>query len=267
MTFQGVSSNSKWEDVGKSLSNLLQEFKGVSLIYAKVESVDEEERTMNAVMNDEHTISGISLDIIRSGNNGVLLIPAIDSMCVLGFIENQPEQCVIIQLTKVDKIIIINDYEQEDDSYIKIDVEKIDIKRGETICTIEDKNITLENTGGMTLKSGDDGFNAETSGGMTLKSGDDKINIDSGSNGIVLNGGSNGGLIKINQLTQKLNALVNAVNSLRTAYMNHTHNTMLLIPPAASPAPFPSLPPRMPPIPQMPQQFNAKDYENDKVKQ
>ena len=44
-------------------------------------------------------------------------------------------------------------------------------------------------------------------------------------NGFVWNGGSNGGLVKVIDLTTKLNNLENLVNDLVTKYNTHTHTT------------------------------------------
>lgn len=43
------------------------------------------------------------------------------------------------------------------------------------------------------------------------------------SNGFVWNGGNNGGLVKVIELTQKVNNLENLVNDLVTKYNTHTH--------------------------------------------
>lgn len=71
----------------------------------------------------------------------------------------------------------------------------------------------------------------------------DKIEIDTGK--IVLNGGQNGGIVNITQLTQKLNDMVNRFNA-------HTHTATTIggttTPPVAPAAPF-----------------NASDYNDDKI--
>lgn len=41
---------------------------------------------------------------------------------------------------------------------------------------------------------------------------------------VKLNGGSNGGLVKIEKLTEKLNGLIDEVNALVDTFNNHTHN-------------------------------------------
>jgi hypothetical protein len=75
------------------------------------------------------------------------------------------------------------------------------------------------------------------------------VEVKSGT--IEINGGTNGGLVKINELTDKLNALVNSFNS-------HTH-------------PFVGVPPSSPGTTSattaQAQPFNKSDYENEKIKQ
>ncbi|MDD4395694.1 MAG: hypothetical protein PHQ33_07400 [Bacteroidales bacterium] len=70
----------------------------------------------------------------------------------------------------------------------------------------------------------------------------DKITIDC-ENDIVINGGNNAGMVKISELTQKLNALVNSYNS-------HTHT----IPDGSSGT-----------TSHIASTFNKSDYENTKI--
>lgn len=71
----------------------------------------------------------------------------------------------------------------------------------------------------------------------------DKIEIDTGK--IVLNGGQNGGIVNITQLTQKLNDMVNMFNAhMHTAPIGGTTT-----PPIGAPA----------------APFNASDYNDDKI--
>lgn len=78
----------------------------------------------------------------------------------------------------------------------------------------------------------------------------DKIEIDC-DNKIVINGGNNDGIIKINELTQKLNDLVNAFN-------NHIHITTATVGAAPAAGEISA------PTPQA-QNFNKTYYENDKI--
>lgn len=78
----------------------------------------------------------------------------------------------------------------------------------------------------------------------------DKIEIDC-DNKIVINGGNNDGIIKINELTQKLNDLVDAFN-------NHIHTTDATV---GATTVVGTIAPTTSPV----QQFNKSDYENDKI--
>lgn len=69
---------------------------------------------------------------------------------------------------------------------------------------------------------------------------------------VLLNGGVNGGLIKIGDLTNKINNLVDEVDNLRIKYNNHTH--------ASHGTPTVSL------VTDSFTQFNKSDYENDTFK-
>jgi len=78
----------------------------------------------------------------------------------------------------------------------------------------------------------------------------DSITLDV-DNKMIINGGNNDGIIKINELTQKLNDLVNAFN-------NHIHITTATV--GATPA----VGTISAPTPQA-QNFNKTYYENDKI--
>jgi len=72
---------------------------------------------------------------------------------------------------------------------------------------------------------------------------------------ITIDGGTNDGLIKINDLTSKLNTLISQVNALKNDYVMHTHPT----PAGASSAPTV-------PFTGTFSNFSKNDYENAKIK-
>lgn len=74
--------------------------------------------------------------------------------------------------------------------------------------------------------------------------------------GIVLNGGSYDGVIKIVKLTEKLNGLVDTVNALIQDYVGHTHMGNMGSPTSSPVVPFT----------QTAAKFNKGDYEDEKVK-
>jgi hypothetical protein len=86
--------------------------------------------------------------------------------------------------------------------------------------------------------------------GIEIITGNTKIEVNNGS--IVFNGGGLDGLVKINELTQKLNDLVQAFNT-------HIHTTTATI--GTGPVGSISAPT------QTAQNFSKSDYENNKIKQ
>ena len=98
--------------------------------------------------------------------------------------------------------------------------------------------------------------------GFDFVSGSTKISADN-SGRVKFNDGDFGGLIKIGDLTNKLNSLVNKVDSLTSSFKNHQHQYIPY--PGGSPAT---------PVPTTgfpganltsPQQFDKSDYENANI--
>ena len=81
------------------------------------------------------------------------------------------------------------------------------------------------------------------------------------SEGVVFNNGTNG-LVKIEQLTNKVNSLVTTINALIASYNAHTHITTATV--GASPTPGINAPIASPA--QTASQFNKSDYEDVKIK-
>ncbi|MDR3046600.1 MAG: hypothetical protein LBU51_03175 [Bacteroidales bacterium] len=73
---------------------------------------------------------------------------------------------------------------------------------------------------------------------------------------IEINGGDNDGMVKIKELTDKLNGLKDVVNGFVNTYNAHTH--ICAVPGSASATP-------VAPQTQTAQPFNKSDYENDKI--
>lgn len=85
-------------------------------------------------------------------------------------------------------------------------------------------------------------------------SADTLVNI-TGGDGVVVNGGENGGIINIDQLTQKLNQLVTEIETMKAQLNTHTHTGN---------SGAPTSPP-LTPITQTFSQFIAEDYEDIKA--
>ena len=86
---------------------------------------------------------------------------------------------------------------------------------------------------------------------INIKIGATTIDVDS--NGIIFNGGSLDGMVKINELTNKLNLLVQAFNG-------HSHQVSTTGSASAQTGMTTSLTPTA-------QTFSAADYKNEKIKQ
>jgi beta-mannanase len=71
--------------------------------------------------------------------------------------------------------------------------------------------------------------------GLILEIADTKLTIEDGK--MTLNDGAMGGLVKVIELTQKLNALENKVNSLLAAYNAHVHSGVTTGPGSSGPTP------------------------------
>jgi len=84
------------------------------------------------------------------------------------------------------------------------------------------------------------------------------LNVDTE---IIINGGQNDGLVKIKELTDKLNELKDSVNSLIEKYNAHTHTTTATVD-AGSPGVVKAVLSQATDA----QSFNKNDYENTKIK-
>ena len=96
--------------------------------------------------------------------------------------------------------------------------------------------------------------------GLRFDIGDISAHIDK--NAVTFNGGNLGGLVKVQDLTNKLNELARTVNALVTSYNTHTHVTTATV--GAG-----SVPGVISPITELAEPsalFNQADYENEKVK-
>jgi len=89
----------------------------------------------------------------------------------------------------------------------------------------------------------------------------EKITIDVNSN-IVINGGKNEGLVKIKELTNKLNALKTTLNDLISAYNSHTHSVSTTGTAAAQTGTAAEIVSKV----LQAESFNKTDYENTKIK-
>lgn len=88
---------------------------------------------------------------------------------------------------------------------------------------------------------------------VAIKIGEATINVSEDT--ITFNGGDNGGMVLVNELTDKLNQLRQQIDAIQTAIANHTHAT-----PAGKTTGTVYTRVNV-------SSFDASDYENDKIKQ
>lgn len=169
----------------------------VSLVIATVSAVDEEAKTLEAVVDNDRVFSDINLNVFPNGGNSLYIIPSVDSLVVLGFIEGYSEVPVLIKATKIDKMVVSNvaGTEEEGESTISFDKDAVEIIRGTSSWRIEKNKIS---------------FTA------------DKIEMD---------GGENGGLVLVDGVTTALNNLVTQVGNMCTVFNAHTHGAQGASPP------------------------------------
>lgn len=153
---EGIGKNNfdyVMQELGADLKKMLYKANHVSLVYATVYSVDESNRTMSALVDGTNEIYNIPLDVSFAGNNTLLYVPTLNSDCVLGFIEDIQEVVFVVAFSSIDKIIIRQNFNNEND-VIEINDTTINIKRGNTTLIIEDKNVSLDTGGGNIIFNG-----------------------------------------------------------------------------------------------------------------
>jgi hypothetical protein len=102
------------------------------------------------------------------------------------------------------------------------------------------------------------GFLDKNNAEVLITSSIEEIRLDVNDN-IIINGGDNKGLVKVKELTDKLNALKDTVNNLVNAYNAHIHTgTSATGGPVTTIAPVTTAQPA--------ETFSVEDYSNDKIK-
>lgn len=211
--------NEECARIGEEFGARINDGGRVAMVIATVSAVDEENRTFDAVVDNDRFFSGMNLDIFPNGGNSIFFIPEVDSLVVLGFIEGFSEVPILLKTTKLSKIIISNvaGTEEQSESIISFDKDIIEIIRGTSNWKIEKNKISFT------------------------------------SDAIEMDGGENGGLVLIKELTDSINNFVSQVGNMCTTFNTHTHGAQGAAPPAS-------------PM-QAPTSLNQSDYENTKITQ
>lgn len=177
-----------WQNVTRKTKSLMP----LQVFAAQVEEVDEKKRTCKVKIND-----GVSFEDVRlygltdEGLKGFCLIPKQDSMVLVSRIDNGNDLYVTM-FSEVDKVLgTIGDKTE-----VAIDEQSLSYKVEETEVALKSDDIQVKTKG------------------VTFTVSDKKVTVDADE--IVFNGGENGGLVKIKELTDKINGLIKAFN-------DHTH--------------------------------------------
>lgn len=125
--------------LGAEFGTKMNDGKRVSLVIATVSAIDEDAKTLEAVVDNDRIFSDISLNIFPNGGNSLYIIPSMNSLVVLGFIEGYSEVPVLIKATKIDKMVVSNvaGTEEEGESTISFDKDAVEIIRGTSSWRIE----------------------------------------------------------------------------------------------------------------------------------
>ncbi|MCM1170320.1 MAG: hypothetical protein NC324_10345 [Bacteroides sp.] len=177
--------NKFWKNVSRKAKDLIP----VQVFPAVVDSVDEGTRTCKVKVNDSVYFEDVRLyALVDDSLKGFCLLPAKDSTVLVGRIANSNE-LYVVSFSVVDKVLgTIGD-----DVEVSMDKKSLSYKNDKVSLIIEGNKVSLD--------------------------------VDADKDGIVLNGGSNNGLVKIKELTDKINELVDSFN-------NHTHTVKSVSVPA-----------------------------------
>jgi hypothetical protein len=202
--------------------------KQANVFPAVVIEVNEDEFTCTVRQDDAVDYYDVRLrGLVNPDLKGVAFIPKAESVVLVCRIAGSNELFVCL-FTEIDKVIFINE-----NMSFTLDQETVLFEHEKISLLIESDKISLDV----------DGSTAELS-----------------KDGIVLNGGDLGGLIKIQELTDKINTLIDTFNK-------HTHmipsGTFLIGAQAGVPNPAPVSVQKTTDIAN---DFNKGDYENEKVK-
>lgn len=165
-----------WKNVEKKTAELLP----VQVFPAVVKGVNTDNRTCKVRISDNVDFEDVKLYAITDKNlKGFCLIPAVDSHVLVARIANGNDLYVAM-FSEVDKVLGTIGKHTDlllEEEHLRFKTEKVTVEVAKDTVTVD-------------------------------------VNKDEA--GIVLNGGSNNGLVKIAELTKKLNALVKSFN-------DHTH--------------------------------------------
>ena len=71
--------------LGAEFGTKMNDGKRVSLVIATVSAIDEDAKTLEAVVDNDRIFSDISLNIFPNGGNSLYIIPSVNSLVVLDY--------------------------------------------------------------------------------------------------------------------------------------------------------------------------------------
>lgn len=177
-----------WQNVEKRTKSLMPP----QVFPAVVKEVDEDMRTCTVRINDNVDIEDVRLYAVSDDSlKGFCLIPATDSTVLVGAMDGR-QDFYVVMFSEVDKVL----GSIGDKTEIAIDEKSLSYKCDKTEITVQSAEMTAKIDG------------------VEFEVKDNKVKVQADE--IVFNGGGNEGLVKIKELTEKINGIVQKFNG-------HTH--------------------------------------------
>ena len=183
----------------------------IQVFPAVVSEVDETARTCKVKVNDNVEFEDVRLyAVVDDSLKGFCLIPAVDSMVLVGRIGNGNE-LYVVSFSEVDKVLgTIGDNVE-----IAIDKESLSYKCDKTEIAIEEESLSCKvDKTEIAVKSNDVQIKMD---GVTFAVADKKVTIDADE--IDLNGTNNSGVPKVKVIKGNLDAIKNYLTAMDAAIM------------------------------------------------
>lgn len=194
-----------WRKVDEKIRGMIP----VQVFPAVVSEVDETARTCKVKVNDNVEYEDVRLyAVVDDSLKGFCLIPAVDSMVLVGRIGNGNE-LYVVSFSEVDKVL----GSIGDKTEIAIDEESLSYKCDKTEIAIDKDSLSCKvDKTDVSVKSNDVQVKID---GVTFAVADKKVTIDADE--IDLNGTANSGVPKVNVVKSNLNAIKNYLTAMDVA--------------------------------------------------
>lgn len=184
-------------EVGRMLGQLLRGAGAqVAVTWGRVTKVrlddgSDDEYTMDIRLPNDRELMGIGLGVVGGGKMSVLCVPAVGSLVAFASPMGNQSSMFPIAYERLDKTVVRYNLDEDTDS-VEVDADGITAKRGDYTCILDKKNISLA---------------CADKGSLVLEN-----------DTITMNDGDLGGLVKINDLTKRLNNIESDINNLKNAF-------------------------------------------------